>query len=106
MPPVCTEDTHQIEYTSEFVIDLQSCTKGEWVSDSVMECTADNIGTTVEWVTPLQCTEDGWQEAELECTADNEGATRIIPTVGHEVCRGGEWELETMPKEFQSRELR
>lgn len=72
----------------------------------IIECSADNIDRIIVWTIPLQCTENEWQEAELECTEQNEGATRTIPSVGYEICQGGEWVLETMPKEFQSRKLR
>ena len=78
---------------------------GLWEVTDRVECSADNIGTKREWTIPLECSENGWQEAELECTAENEGATRVIPSVGHEICQGGEWVLEIMPKEFQSRKL-
>lgn len=74
--------------------------------EDIMECSADNIGVIIGWTIPLQCTSNGWQETVLECTAENEGATRVVPSVGYEICQGGEWVLETMPKEFQSRKLR
>ena len=85
---------------------LLYCEKGKWLVKDVIECSADNIGRIIIWTIPLQCTENGWQEAELECTEQNEGATRTIPSVGYEVCRSGEWIPETKPKEFQSRKYR